>query len=358
MKKAIPLLLAMCAMLVFSCVAPKYKSKEISKEELSIAEKQIVELPDFKRSISDKDAKILIKKVYAKLLPTAKAINDQIGENAALWELKYSPKTAMNAYAANEGEIVIYKGILERCKYDDEIAFVIAHEMAHHIANHINESRQNAFTGAMIGGLVTGSVAAAAYNNPYTPNYNQSQINELTIQGMEAGKAIGGISYSKAQENEADYIGAFIVGKSGYNLKRARNIFGRLAKAGRSQHNERHSVNTHPAHGVRLAKFDSISSELINGTAELLPKNKSNKPKEKKAKSIKFEVERTDTALKVSGKKYQMFPNSGVLLLEAERFIKLEANRLGVKLDAIQFDSDYDSFWGTHKFSATARIIK
>ncbi len=73
MKKAVPLLLAMCAMLVFSCVAPKYKSKAISKKELSIAEKQIMELPDFKRSISDKDAKILIKKVYAKLLPAAKA---------------------------------------------------------------------------------------------------------------------------------------------------------------------------------------------------------------------------------------------------------------------------------------------
>lgn len=358
MKKTFPLFLAMCAMLVFSCVAPKYESKAISKEELSNAEKQIVETPDFKRSISDKDAKILIEKIYAKLLPAAKALNNQIGENAALWELKYSPKTAMNAYAANEGEIVIYKGILERCKYDDEIAFVIAHEMAHHIANHINETRQNAYTGAMIGGFITGTAAAAAYNNPYTPNYNQSQINQLTIQGMEAGKAIGGISYSKAQENEADYIGAFIVAKSGYNIRRARNIFGRLAKAGRSQHNERHSVNTHPAHGVRLAKFDSISSELIDGTAELQPKSKSNKPKKKKVNPIKFEVERTDTTLRVSGKKYQMFPNSGVLLLEAERFIKLEANRLGVKLGAIQFDSNYDSLWGTHKFSATARIIK
>ena len=345
-------------MLFFSCVAPKYEGKVISKEELSFAENGIEEIPDFKRSISDRDAKILIEKIYARLLPTAKAINDQVGENAALWELKYSPISTMNAYAANEGEIVIYKGILERCEYDDEIAFVIAHEMAHHIANHINESRRNAYTGAMIGGIVTGSVAAAAYNNPYTPNYNQSRINELTVQGMEAGKALGGISYSKSQENEADYIGAFIVGKSGYNLKRARNIFGRLAKAGRSQHNERHSVNTHPAHGVRLAKFDSISSELIDGTAKLQPKNKSNKPTEKKAKPIKFEVELTDTTLKVSGKKYQMLPNSGVLLLEAERFIKLEANRVGVELDTIQFDSDYDSFSGIHRFSATARIIK
>lgn len=262
-------LLTIVVALVSSCASPTYYSKSITPQQRAEAEREIANTSWSSRNISDKKAKATIKKIYNRLLPAALEINNQVGENKARWNLQYSPERELNAYAAKEGDIVIYRGVLEQCANDHEVAFVIAHEIAHHIANHIRETKQNMAVGGITGGVLMGVLGALAYNDPYTPYYNQARVNEMTNQGMVAGMAAGKMSYTKDQENEADYIGAYIVHKSGYDLDKARMVFVRLAKANKSQHNERHSIDTHPAHSVRLAKFHLTASEIKSGAVGL-----------------------------------------------------------------------------------------
>ena len=261
--------LAVVSSLIVGCATPTYYSKSISPQQRAEAEREIAAISWSSRNISDKKAEEKIKRIYNRLLPAALEINNQVGENKARLNLQYSPERELNAYAAKKGDIVIYRGVLEQCANDHEVAFVIAHEISHHIANHINETKQNMAVGGVTAGVLMGVLGALAYNDPYTPNYNQARINEMTNQGMAAGMAAGKMSYSKDQENEADYIGAYIVHKSGYDLDKARLIFARLAKANKSQHNERHSIDTHPAHAVRLAKFHLTSYEIKSGSGGL-----------------------------------------------------------------------------------------
>jgi predicted Zn-dependent protease len=268
--------LAVVSSLMVSCATPTYYSKSITPEQQAEAEREIASISWSSRNISDKKAEAKIKSIYNRLLPAAIEINNQVGENKAQWNIQYSPERDLNAYAAKKGDIIIYKGVLEQCSNDHEVAFVIAHEISHHIANHINETKQNMAVGGVTGGVLMGVLGALAYNNPHTPNYNQARINEMTNQGMAAGMVAGKMSYTKNQENEADYIGAYIVHKSGYDLDKARLIFARLAKANKSQHNERHSLDTHPAHSVRLAKFHVTASEIKSGAVGLQKRDSRN----------------------------------------------------------------------------------
>ena len=270
--------LAVVSSLMVSCASPTYYSKSITPQQRAEAEREIASVSWSSRNISDKKAKSKIKNIYIRLLPAALEINHQVGENKAQWNIQYSPERELNAYAAKEGDIVIYRGVLEQCANDHEVAFVIAHEIAHHIANHIKETKQNMAVGGITGGVLMGVLGALAYNDPYTPYYNQARVNEMTNQGMVAGMVAGKMSYTKDQENEADYIGAYIVHKSGYDLDKARMVFARLAKANKSQHNERHSIATHPAHAVRLAKFSHTTFEIKSDNQGLQKQSNSNSP--------------------------------------------------------------------------------
>ncbi len=252
-----------------SCAAPKYHSAKVTHAQQATARHEISNTPYSHQTISTENAEAKVARIYNRLLPTALSINNHVGENKPNWRLFFSPAPIVNAHAADDGVITIYKGILEQCNNDDEVAFVIAHEMAHHIANHIKESKQNESLGGFTGTLLMGLLATAAYNDPRTPYYNQSRMNDMMKQGEKAGSAIGRISYSKQQENEADYIGAYIVHGSGYDLRKASSIFARLEQSNRSQHNERFSLNTHPENSVRLAKFHLTTEEIKNGFERL-----------------------------------------------------------------------------------------
>lgn len=82
---------------------------------------------------------------------------------------------------------------------DNEIAFVFGHEAGHQIARHIEQTQTNQLTGAILGGIL---VAVGG---------GDAQI------GVDIGGTIGGRSYSKKFELEADTIAAHIADRAGYN---------------------------------------------------------------------------------------------------------------------------------------------
>lgn len=255
------------------CAAPVHMSESVEKAAMNSAAREIRTADNWvPKYISDEDAEKKILEIYGKLLPSATQICRQLAEDECGWDIRYSADSDLNAFAAGESTIVIKKGILRHAENDDEIAMVVAHEMSHHAANHISESVQNAQTGAVVGAVLMGALAGVAYSGPaYSPSYSQYQINSAVSNGINAGAAIGHLSFSKGQENEADYLAAYVLHRGGYDLRKARDMWVKMGRLGKTEHGERHSANTHPDPAERLARWDATILEIsANGGA--LPK--------------------------------------------------------------------------------------
>jgi predicted Zn-dependent protease len=251
---------------VGGCATPKYQSQQVGETAIARAGEEIRRADNWApRYLSDEDAEKKVIEIYGRLLPGATALCREMGEHACAWDIQYSPDPDVNAFAVGQNVVLIKKGIMRHAENDDEVAMVIAHEMSHHAADHISESRMNAATGAIIGGLVLGAIAGAAYGgSDYSPVYTQYQVNDAVNTGMQAGAELGQLSFSKGQENEADYLAAHILHRSGYDLDKARRMWVKLGKLGTTEHGERYSFNTHTDPSERLARWDATIVEVMS----------------------------------------------------------------------------------------------
>ena len=100
------------------------------------------------------------------------------------------------------GLITVNRGIVEYAANEEEVCLVIAHEMGHQAANHLATSQRNQAVGALIGAILLGAAGAAASYGSYG---SADVVRSAMKSGANIGGAIGGISFSKEQEREADY---------------------------------------------------------------------------------------------------------------------------------------------------------
>ena len=156
------------------------------------------------------------------------------------------PKQPPNAFQSigKDGRPVISFNIniLRSFNNDDELAFVFGHEAGHQIAQHIEKSQANALAGAVFGGLL---VAVAG---------GDAQI------GVDIGGSIGGRSYSKKFELQADTIAAHITDRSGYNPKLGAKIYERTNGSSAL-------LATHPPSSVRIARVSATLAQIDAGKA-------------------------------------------------------------------------------------------
>lgn len=203
-----------------------------------------------RRELGDAGAQDAIRRVVARLAPAGAAVCREIGAGACAWRFLYDPDPELNAAATGQGAIVVQRGAAEYARNDDELAFVIAHEMAHHAADHVRATQGRAQLGSLLGGLLAG--AAASYTGLQSP--------ELVQGAAGLGGQIGVISYSKAQEREADALGAAILHSAGFDVDRARLMLLSLARL--SDRQETRLLDSHPAGPDRVATFDASVAEL------------------------------------------------------------------------------------------------
>lgn len=130
----------------------------------------------------------------------------------------------------------------------------IKHEISHHIANHISEKQQNAAVGALAAGILT----AAILGN--SGGYNTYAAQRAISNNAALGYQISALSYSKAEEAEADYLAAYILKRSGYNLKKAERMLVILGK--KSGNTSSTAFNSHPGGPERLAQWKKVRRNL------------------------------------------------------------------------------------------------
>ncbi len=167
-----------------------------------------------------------------------------------------------NAFADEGGHIYLHRGILEYLETETQIAAVMAHEMGHQIAGHYDESKASVILGALIGGLIMGGAAVAG-------GTTQAQANEQAAQGMGLGGQIGRLSYSKEQEREADLLAAYLLGRSGYDMRAASKTFEVLARL--DEYATSSWKDTHPAGAERMVAWRKAIAE-VEASSDMLPR--------------------------------------------------------------------------------------
>jgi predicted Zn-dependent protease len=159
------------------------------------------------------------------------------------------PGREANAYAHGQDGITVTTGLMRLVANEDELAAVVAHEIAHHVAGHIREGTARIQIGATVGAVVGGAVT------------DLTGIDlGFTRMGAQAGAKAAGLAFSKAQEREADYLGAYIAARAGYDLERAGALWGKLTKLSGDEVTS--WLDTHPAGPERLAIWRRTAAEI------------------------------------------------------------------------------------------------
>lgn len=165
---------------------------------------------------------------------------------------------AINAFAAPGGNLFLFTGLILAMEKESEMAGVLAHEIAHatqrHIAGRIAQMQKVSMlslAGAVLGAFLGGEGGQA-----------------LLAGSMAAGQAAQ-LSYSRADETDADHVGM------GYHLKAGYNPYGMVGafeKIRRQQwlvgSNIPAYLSTHPAVQERIhslsARISALSESMRN----------------------------------------------------------------------------------------------
>ena len=189
----------------------------------------------------------------------AKAVDEFVAEKGInpngtgyKWEFNLidDPKTP-NAFCLPGGKIAVYSGLLPVTKDDTGLAVVFSHEIAHALARHSNE-RLSQMLLVQFGGA---QLSDAIKNNPA-----ETQNNIMTAFGLGANVGVL-LSYSRAQESEADRIGLALMAYAGYDPHKALDFWTRMGQLGGSGMPE--LLSTHPLDETRIKDINSEIPEAM-----------------------------------------------------------------------------------------------
>lgn len=166
------------------------------------------------------------------------------GKRVCGYGVVFEDSDEVNAFA-NGKEIILTRGMMKFVENDEELALIVGHELAHNLAGHIDATRTNAVIGGL-GGLVVDLVAAG---------YGVNTEGTFTDMGMR----IGASAYSVEFEQEADYLGLYLMERAGYDSSDVARFWRRMAIDESSAIT--HS-STHPTTPERFLGIEATYSEI------------------------------------------------------------------------------------------------
>jgi Zn-dependent protease with chaperone function len=162
------------------------------------------------------------------------------------------PQKEINAFALPGGPIFINVGTITAADNEAELAGVMAHEMAHVYMQHsVKQMRKNVGPSILAGlGQIVGSMIGGVGG-------------AIASMGGQIGGGLISMKYSRADEAQADAVGAIIMYKAGYNPKAMADFFQKLEKQGGSGGPS--FMSDHPNPGNRYA---AITNEIKDWPAK------------------------------------------------------------------------------------------
>lgn len=161
---------------------------------------------------------------------------------------------ALNAFAFFGGNVVIHNSLFRFTDNESQLASVMAHEISHvtqrHLARAMEEQKRNAPL-TWVGAL--GSILLAMAS---------PQAGMAALASTLAGAQQGAISFTQANEQEADRIGIQVLQRSGFNPQAMPSFLQKLADQSRSSSILPEILLTHPLPDSRLADARNRANQM------------------------------------------------------------------------------------------------
>lgn len=158
----------------------------------------------------------------------------------AQWEFVVFEDPTPNAFALPGGKVGIHTGLFQITQGDAGLATVLAHEIAHVTSNHADARIKNQTSiglGAALLGAALGGESA-----------------ELATQALGGvGNIAFGLTFSRAQELEADRIGVLFMARAGYDPNESVEMWQRFAAYNNARGDQgAEFLRTHPLNETRI----------------------------------------------------------------------------------------------------------
>jgi Zn-dependent protease with chaperone function len=174
------------------------------------------------------------------------------------YTIKAVNSTEINAFALPGGPMYVNRGLVTAARSEAELAGVLAHEMSHVVLRHGTEQASKAYLGqaglSLLGGLVgkRGSTSSQIIN---------------AVGGFGLNAAF--LKFSRADEYEADALGAELMAKAGYDPVAMATMFAMLrAEQGRDPSKLEQFFSSHPPPADRESRIRSVAASLGTGGSQ------------------------------------------------------------------------------------------
>jgi beta-barrel assembly-enhancing protease len=160
----------------------------------------------------------------------------------------------VNAVAAPGGNIIVFRGLLERTDSAEELAGVLAHEVQHVLHRHVTRAIfQQASTGILMAALVGDVSSVVAY-------------------GLEGARTLGTLQMSRAAESDADRDGIRLLQAAGIDTAGMITFFDKLSARERGGDDiVPRYLRTHPTTAERIATLRTLAAAAARPAGRLLP---------------------------------------------------------------------------------------
>ncbi|NDL65404.1 beta-barrel assembly-enhancing protease [Acerihabitans arboris] len=160
----------------------------------------------------------------------------------------------LNAFAFFGGNVVLHSALFHYTENESELASVLAHELSHvtqrHLARAMEDQKRNApLTWAGVLGSILLTMA-----NP--------QMGMAGLSGTIAGSQQGMISFTQANEQEADRIGLQVLQRSGFDPQAMPDFLQRLSDRVRYTTTPPEMLLTHPLPMSRLSDARNRANQM------------------------------------------------------------------------------------------------
>ena len=156
------------------------------------------------------------------------------------WEVSLLADPQLNAFCMPGGKIAFYYGILQQLKLeDDEVAMIMGHEAAHALREHARERMGKTMATR---GVV--EIGAAIFG---LGNLGR------TFAGM--GEQLLKLTFSRADESEADLIGIDLAARAGYDPHAGVTLWQKMAQAAKGAPPQ--FLSTHPSGPTRIRDIEA-----------------------------------------------------------------------------------------------------
>jgi predicted Zn-dependent protease len=213
--------------------------------------------PPVPRLATDEEVVEALRSALGRIRAPASQVCGEMNIGVCDWTFRAVRDSSLNAGSSPNGLIAVNRGVVEYAENEEQICMVIAHEMGHEAANHLATGRRNQAIGAVVGAVLLGAAGVALSGGRYG---GADVIRSTMNSGANIGGAIGGISFSKEQEREADFLAALILYRAGVDLDKARGLLVTLARMSRQM--QTGILDTHPAGPERIAGWDRAVAEV------------------------------------------------------------------------------------------------